>query len=252
MLPQFKDDIIKSLQSDILRLEGFKRVSSTTVDIRLGPMVEAFPNATFPLGAVHEFLCAIPEDLAATVGFISGMLSAIMGSAGAGLWISSSCKIFPPALKSFGLQPDRIIFLHLTREKEILWALEEALKCSALSVVACEIKEMDFTSSRRLQLAVEKSQVTGFIIRNNNQKLNTTACVSRWKITHLTSGPVLHDINQDEGDELPGIGFPKWKVELLRMRNGKSGSWAIQWMKGRFVGESKSRAVTQVEQKKVG
>lgn len=252
MLRQFKNDIIKGLQADILRLEGFKRVSNASLDIRLGPMVEAFPNSSFPLGAVHEFLCAQSEDLAATVGFITGLQSAIMGNTGAGLWISSSRKIFPPALKSFGLKPDRIIFLHLNKEKEILWAMEEALKCSALSVVVGEIKEIDFTASRRLQLAVEQSQVTGFIIRSGFRKLHTTACVSRWKITPLTSVPVLPGNNQDDVDELPGIGFPKWKVELLRMRNGKSGSWAIQWVKGRFVSESESRTVTQVEQKKAG
>ena len=137
-------------------------------------------------------------------------------------------------------------------EKEILWAVEEALKCSALSVVVGEISEIDFTTSRRLQLAVEQSQVTGFIIRSNYRKLQTTACVSRWKITPLTSVPVLPGNNQDDVDELPGIGFPKRKVELLRMRNGKSGSWTIQWVKGRFVSESKSRTVTQLEQKKAG
>ena len=252
MLRQFKDDIIKGLQADIFRLEGFKRENNAALDVRLGPMVEAFPNSTFPIGAVHEFLCAQPEDLAATVGFITGLQSAIMGNTGAGLWISSSRKIFPPALKSFGLQPERIIFLHLNKEKEILWAIEEALKCSALSVVVGEIKEIDFTSSRRLQLAVEQSRVTAFIIRSNYRKLNTTACVSRWKVTHLTSIPVLYGTNENEVDELPGIGFPKWKVELLRMRNGKSGSWAIHWIKGRFVSESESRLVTQVEQKKAG
>ncbi|MFZ6009793.1 MAG: ImuA family protein [Bacteroidota bacterium] len=215
-------------------------------------MVEAFPNSTFPLGAVHEFLCAQPEDLTATVGFITGLQSATMGNSGAVLWISSSCKIFPQALKSFGLLPERIIFLHLKKEKEILWAIEEALKCSALSFVVGELKEIDFTSSRRLQLAVEQSQVTGFIIRSGFRKLSTTACVSRWRVTPLTSVPVLHNTNHDGVDELPGIGFPKWKVELLRMRNGKPGSWAIQWIKGRFVFEFESRIVTQAEQKKAG
>jgi protein ImuA len=56
--------------------------------------------------------------------------------------------------------------------------------------------------------------------------LNTTSCVSRWKITSLASERV---------DDLPGIGFPKWRVELLRIRNGKPGSWDVQWMNGKFV-----------------
>ena len=40
--------------------------------------------------------------------------------------------IFPPALKSFGIAPDKIIFIDLKKEKEILWAMEEALKCDGL------------------------------------------------------------------------------------------------------------------------
>ena len=42
------------------------------MDMGLGPIKDAFPNASFPVGAVHEFLCAAPEDAAATAGFITG------------------------------------------------------------------------------------------------------------------------------------------------------------------------------------
>lgn len=249
---QFKNDIIKGLQADILRLEGYKQMGNTALDIHLGPMASSFPNSSFPLGAVHEFLCAQPEHLAATAGFITGLQSAIMGSGGVGVWINSDIKIFPPALRNFGLQPDRIIFLRLHKEKEILWAMEEALKCSALSVVVGEINEIDFTSSRRLQLAVEQSQVTGFIIRNLHRKPNTTACASRWKITPLASEPVHSGNDYDHVDKLPGIGFPKWKVELLKMRNGRPGSWSIQWIRERFVSGSDFRITELTERKKAG
>jgi protein ImuA len=104
---------------------------------------------------------------------------------------------------------------------------------------------IDFTSSRRLQLAVEQSEGTGFIIRKNLRKITTTACLSRWKITSLASIPI-------EGT-LPGIGFPQWKVELLRMRNGKSGSWTVQWANGRFEEVSFVQVSSAMpEQKKAG
>jgi hypothetical protein len=34
---------------------------------------------------------------------------------------------------------------------------------------------------------------------------------------------------------LPGVGFPHWKVELLRIRNGIPGVWCVHWSGGRFV-----------------
>jgi protein ImuA len=231
------------LKSDILRLEGFKSQTSTSVDIALGPLKDAFPNRSFPIGAVHEFLSARPEDAAATGGFVSGILSSIMGKAGTSLWISSSRTLFPPALKTFGIQPDRFIFIDLKREREILWAIDEALKCSALVAVVGEVQDLSFTASRRLQLAVEESQVTGFILRNNLRKLTTTACVSRWKISSIAS---------DSIDGLPGVGFPKWKVELMRIKNGKPGTWELEWKNGRFVPAYKLSPVVSDDKFRIG
>ncbi len=223
-------DIIALLQTDILRLQGFKPSNHVGVDVGLGSIKDAFPNASFPLGAVHEFLSERKEDTTATSGFIAGLLSPLMAAGGTSLWVSSSRTLFPPALKSFGIQPDRFIFIDLQKEKDVFWAMDEALKCSALSAVIGEMQEISFTGSRRLQLAVEQSQVTGFILRQNCRKPNTTACVSRWKITALPS------LRKDFGmvDDMPGVGFPRWRVELLRMRNGRSGIWDIAWKDGRF------------------
>ena len=222
-------DIIEQLQTDILRLEGFKSSNSAAVDLGLGPIREAFPNGSFPIGAVHEFLSEGIEGAAATGGFIAGILGGLMSNIGTSLWISASRTLFPPALKSFGIQPDRFIFIDLAKEKDVLWAMEEALKCGALSAVVGEMQEISFLASRRLQLAVEQSKVTGFILRHNPRKLNTTACVSRWRITPLPSEQV---------QDLPGIGFPQWRVELLRIRNGRSGAWDLKWMNGRFISGS--------------
>jgi protein ImuA len=243
MTSLLKADILKDLQADILRLQGFKSASSAALDLGLGPIRNAFPNGIFPLGAIHEFLSPRIEDAASTNGFIAGLLSSIMSSHGAVIWISSTRTLFPPALKSFGISPDRFIFIDLQKERDVMWAMDEALKCSALSAVIGEMREIDFTASRRLQLAVEQSQVTGFILRSNYRKLNTTACVSRWKITSLPS---------EKDKQMPGIGFPKWKVELLRMRNGKPGVWDLQWIDGRFVPIYSSPFISKWHQQKTG
>ena len=226
-----KADIIAALQTDILRLQGFRVNENSVVDLGLGPIKDSFPNGTFPLGCVHEFLSNQPEEEAATAGFISGLLAALVERKGSVMWISSSRTLFPPALKSFGIEPDHFIFIDAQKEKDVLWAMEEALKCGALTAVVGEVNEISFTQSRRLQLAVEQSQVTGFIFRRRYRKLNTTACVSRWKITPLPSICI---------DDLPGIGFPAWRVELLRVRNGRPGIWNIQLRNGKFLPTYKS------------
>jgi protein ImuA len=239
-----KANIIVQLQRDILPLQGFKPIpKGEAIDVGLGQIKYAFPNALFPLGVVHEFCCAGTEDSASTCGFIAGILAPLMRSGGVSLWISSSRTLFPTALKEFGIEPDKIVFVDLKKQKDVLWATEEALKCDGLSAVVGEISEISFTASRRLQLAVEQSRVTGFILRINPRNLNTTACVSRWKISALPSGLP---------DDMPGIGFPRWNVELLKVRNGKPGNWQIEWKAGRFRHCSRLTSIPRELQKKTG
>jgi protein ImuA len=220
-----RGDIVTALRSDIIRMQGMQVAQSFVTDLGLGSLIGAFPGGSFPLGAVHEFLSPVAEGAASTAGFVSGLLSSLMGDNGTVLWISAARTVFPPALRSFGIQPDRVVFVDLKKEKDVLWVMDEALKCGALSAVVGEMKDINFTESRRLQLAVEQSKSTGFILRNS-AKLNTTACVSRWRIMPLASELI---------DDLPGVGYPQWRVELLRMRNGRSGVWDLKWINERFV-----------------
>ncbi len=224
---QEKRALIGQLQKNILLWQGFKPPPAGTRQVvGLGPVESAFPNAVFPVGTIHEFLSFEPEHAAACGGFITGILSALMQNGSASLWIGVSRHIFPPALKTFGIEPDRVIFIDLKREKDVLWAMEEALKCEGIAAVIAEVKEISFAASRRLQLAVEKSKVTGFLLRTSTTALKATACVARWQISPLPSEPE---------DGLPGVGFPRWNVELLKVRNGNPGNWKMEWSAGRFI-----------------
>jgi protein ImuA len=221
-----KKELISQLQKDILLWEGFKPGLAGQKDlIGLGPIEANFPNGVFPKGVIHEFINTSPEHAAACGGFLGGLLASLMQEGGICVWISVSRKLFPASLQAFGVEPDRIIFVDLGMEKEVLWVMEEALKCNGLAAVIGELDEISFIQSRRLQLAVEQSRVTGFILRGNARKLNTTACVARWKITAIPS---------ETEEEMPGVGFPRWKVELLKVRNGNPGLWEIEWAEDHF------------------
>ncbi len=236
-----KADIIAQLKKDILPLQGFKTSGkSTVVDATLGPIKNAFPKTSFPLAAIHEFISLSAEEGAATGGFIAAIIASLMRGGGVTIWISADRTIFPPALKSFGIAPDKIIFINLKNEKEIGWAMEEALKCKGLSAVVGEFPELSFTTSRRLQLAVEQSQVTGFILRSNPRNINTTACVTRWKIMPIPS---------QLAEAMPGLGFPRWNVVLVKVRNGYPGNWEIELFAGRMKTITLAKAVELHEQR---
>jgi protein ImuA len=234
-MPDTKQDILHALRRDILLLEGFRPQAAGALEVGLGAIGGAFPLGIFPTGAIHEFISSGMETAAASGGFVTGILGPLMGGGGvcdggtrgggACIWIRSAGQLFPPALAAFGIEPDRIIFIDLKREKDILWCMEEALACEGLAAVVGETPDIGFTASRRLQLAVEKSRVTAFLLRHNPRDLNTIGRVARWKITPLAS-------EVEKG--LPGIGVPRWQVELTWVKNGQPGVWVVEWRAGQF------------------
>jgi protein ImuA len=236
--------IISQLNKDILSLQGYKPVPhGCGTGISLGAITDAFPNRIFPLGAIHEFICETPENTTASMGFIAAILMSLMQQGSVALWISSKEKVFPLALKSFGIEPDRIIFIEARNQKDILWVMEESLKCNGLAAVIGEVYDFGFTVSRRLQLSIEKSRVTGFILHHHKGSLNTTAAVARWKITSLPS--LIKD-------KMPGVGFPRWQIELLKVRNGHAGTWEMEWINGNFRPAYQLASIAPAQQQKTG
>jgi protein ImuA len=240
-MAEVKKYIIDELQRQIISLQSSRPAINGEVNIGWGEIDAAFPNHCFPLGAIHEFRNKNADDIAASSGFICSILSALMLKNGVVFWISCSRSVFPPALTFFNIEPGRIVFIDLKKEKEILWAMEESLKCDGLAAVVGEINEISFTASRRLQLAAEQSRVTGFLIRQQDSKSNTIASISRWNISHLPS---------ELEDGLPGVGFPRWNVSLEKIRNGKPGSWQLEWLAGKFRHIVSVNELLQGEQKR--
>jgi len=223
-----KQEIVSQLRKQMLEMQGFKPVTSgDALQFGLDAIELCFPNSIFPLGTIHEFLSEKPEDTAASEGFISGLLGKMMECGSACLWISRNRKLFPPSMQAFGVNPQQVIFIDLTYEKEILWAMEEALKCEGLACVIAELSDIDFAQSRRLQLATEKSCVTGILLRKEPKRsLSATACTVRWQIKPLPTA---------FGTDIPGVGYPRWEVNLLKVKNGHTGKFLIEWAEDHFA-----------------
>ena len=235
-------DIREKIQKKILVLQGNHKPDKEQLGVGLGAIELVFPGNIFPRGAVHELISLSSENASSTNGFISVILGKLMQKNGCCIWISSKRKLFPPALKVFGINPEQILFVDTWKVKDCLWTIEEAMKCDALTAVVGEISEMSFNDSRRLQLAVEKSKVTGFIHRQQPKAMNAVACVSRWKINSVESELI---------GKMPGVGFPRWEVELLKVRNGQTGKWLVQWSPRGLEYISEQIVTTKIHEPKI-
>lgn len=226
-----KRAIARQLQSKVNAMQGFTKVASTTLS-GFEPFSQAFPGGFFPSAGIHEFISYELADAASTNGFITALAGKFIKNGGICLWVSCNSNVFPVGLNHFGLAPDRIVFVR-SKPKDALWIIEEALKCEALSVVIGEIRELGFAESRRLQLAIERSGITGFIHRHRPWRESAVACTTRWQVTPLAS------LESD----LPGIGHSRWNVQLNKVKNGRPHLWQVCWFDHQFLPEQRHQDV---------
>ena len=83
--------------------------------------------------------------------------------------------------------------------------------------------------------------MTGFVLRHDPKQVNAIAAVARWQIRPLASGI-------EEG--MPGVGFPRWEVELLKVRNGQPGRWKMEWSANAFHILPEAARLRAAEQKR--
>ena len=93
-----------------------------------------------------------------------------------------------------------------------------------IAAVAGECAMADLTATLRLQLAAEESGVPGLLLRPSCRQPGSSSCATRWQIKPATSLP----------NGLPGLGSPRWQVELLKARGGRPGSWMMEWREKRL------------------
>jgi protein ImuA len=122
-----------------------------------------------------------------------------------------------------------LIHVEARDARDALWAMEEGLRCPSLSAVIGEIwgdpKALDFTATRRLAVASERSGVAAFLIRLGGHA-NLSGARMRWRVG---SAPSL--INPLD-PRAPGL--PVWDAELFRARGMPPGRWSIAREADRF------------------
>jgi protein ImuA len=153
--------------------------------------------------------------------------------------ILESGRIYPP-----GLGAGELIHVEARDARAALWAMEEGLRCSGLSGVIGELwgdpAALDFTATRRLAVAAERSRVPCWLVRLGGTA-NLSGARMRWRITSGSSlaNPFDHRAS----------GAPAWDAELFRARGHPPGRWAIAHEAGAFhlVAAPGSGALGEVE-----
>jgi len=221
-----KAALLAELRSRIRRMEGLGgEAGGGVLPFGVAELDAGLPDGGLPLSCLHEVAA---EDPGAGTAFAAALLARLAAARGAPvLWVVRGRDLHAAGLAAYGLTPERLIAVRAERTADALWALEEALRCNRLAAVLGEVGRLDLTASRRLQLAAEAGGVTGLLLHTGEERAGSaSAAVTRWRVT---PAPSLTD-----GE--PGVGAPCWRLDLLRCRGGRPGSWLAGWRDGDLVG----------------
>lgn len=160
---------------------------------------------------------------AAALGFVLARLPADGRPV---LWVQdrlSRQQAGQPCLAGIGTAR-ALVLLHLSRPRDVLWALEEGLRCRALGAVIGEIwgdpAALDFTATKRLAMRAEAAGLPCWLIRRAASP-NLSAARDRWRIGARPSAPHPYD------PQAPGA--PRWALDLFRSRHAQTGLWVAQY-----------------------
>lgn len=225
--PLDRPALISALRARIAQLEragAAEALAARGEDaVPLAPAIDsALPWGGLPRAALHEILAAEPG---AAAGFAALVLARAGGTV---LWIAPEPDAWPPGLARFGLSPAQLVLVRAARAEDALWAMEETLRCPAVGAALLVIAgALDLTPLRRLQLAAEAGGVLGLLLRPDADGAAPTAALTRWRIG---AAPSL-------SDSAHALGDPSWRIDLLRCRGGRPGSWRATWHGDRLVTE---------------
>lgn len=155
-------------------------IARESIPTRFGGLNKLLPDKGIRTGSVVEWISAGPGGRTSTIAFAAA--SGLLQQPGALAVVDPLHSLCTASLPQLGIPLSRLLLVRPqladTRSTFIseyrlsgvvrsnaLWALEQLARCTGVSVVLTWIDRLTSTAQRRLQLAVERSGTTVFLIR---------------------------------------------------------------------------------------
>ena len=98
---------------------------------------------------------------------------------------------FAPALVQHGVQLQRLLIIQAQKNEDILWSMEQALRCPSFAAVLSWPAAIKDKEVRRLQLAAEAGRTIGFVYRAPHAAREASPAAMRLRLQPHTSGMLI-------------------------------------------------------------
>ena len=251
--------MIAQLRQRLQALQGPSRIENGSGLLPFGiAAIDTMLGGGLMRGALHEIAAPAETHSAPATGFALGL--AALGKRRSLLWIAEEMALAESGaphgagLDAFGLAPERLVTVSVTHRRDLLWGMEEALRCRAVGVVIGEMRpgKIDEIAVRRLSLAAGESGALALLLRAAPSADSSTAA-TRWIVGATSSlpspgwggspsearrGGVTYEKSSPPPGALTRADLPppgggernaRFAAHLVRNRRGPVGSWILEW-----------------------
>lgn len=193
------------------------RTRGDTLPFELSAIDGRMATGGLDRSALHEVAPAstsLADEAAATL-FLAGLGGRLAASGGTVLWVVTRFDLYAPGLAQAGLRADCLLYAQGRDEAECLALAEDGLRHGSLAAVIVEVKRAPMVAARRLQLAAQAGGTPALLLRRWTKSdrcslAEPSAAATRWRVGSAPSAPLPYR----------GVGRGRWRVELVRQRNG--------------------------------
>jgi protein ImuA len=188
------------------------------------PAMDGALGGGLTCGALHEIAAPRESEMVAAAGFALALAARPHKPV---LWVAEDMALAEsgaphgPGLDAIGLPPEKLLTVAAPKTRDVLWVMEEALRCPALGAVIGEIRGgADLVATRRLSLAAGNTGALALLLRAAASD-EASAATTRWIVGAAPAASSPY-----------GPGAPRFAAHLVRNRHGHPGSWIMEWKNG--------------------
>jgi hypothetical protein len=159
--------MVRELQTRLRQLEGQEhRPSPEVVGTGCADFDALWPAGGLERGTLIEWFPAPEAERGSGCATLALVAARCLAADGGALVVVDRAKTFyPPAALALGVAATSLIIVRPSTAADELWAIDQALRSTAVAAVWTQLEKISAHDFRRLQLAAEQSGAVGLLIR---------------------------------------------------------------------------------------